>query len=155
MYQVIQFPEKEKLVEMLTPVVAEEWAHFEMVIEHLKKRGYNLGRARKDEYVVKLNGIMKKGGSRDEQLVERLLMNALIEARSCERFKLLWKKLKDHELQQFYHDLMVSEAVHYHNFIELSNQYLSRQKVQERWNEFLRQEAIIIRNLETRPDRMH
>ena len=88
---IIMFPEREKLVDVLTPVVAEEWAHFEMVIEHLKKRGFKLGKARKDEYVSRLNGIMKKGGTREEQLVERLLMNALIEARSCERFKLLWK----------------------------------------------------------------
>ena len=77
---IVQFPEKEKLVEMLTPVVAEEWSHFEMVIDHLKKRGYQLGKQRKDEYVASLSALLKKGGSRDEQLVEKLLMNALIEA---------------------------------------------------------------------------
>ncbi|MEM6831150.1 MAG: tRNA-(ms[2]io[6]A)-hydroxylase, partial [Bacteroidota bacterium] len=107
---IIQFPEKERVVEVLTPVVAEEWAHFERVIEHLKKRGFGLGKPRKDEYVIKVNEIMKKGGSREEQLVERLLLNALIEARSCERFKILWKNIEDQELQQFYYELMVSEA---------------------------------------------
>ncbi len=152
---IIQFPEREKLVEVLTPVVAEEWAHFELVIEHLKKRGFSLGKARKDEYVVRLNDIMKKGGSRDEQLVERLLMNALIEARSAERFKLLWKNLEDKELQRFYYDLMVSEAGHYHNFIELAKEYLPAEKVEKRWREFLKEEAEIMKSLETRPDRMH
>lgn len=152
---IIQFPEREKLVEVLTPVVAEEWAHFELVIEHLKKRGFALGKARKDEYVIRLNDIMKKGGTRDEQLVERLLMNALIEARSAERFKLLWKNLEDEELQRFYYDLMVSEAGHYHNFIELAKEYLPEDKVEERWREFLRQEAEIMKTLEARPDRMH
>ncbi len=152
---IIQFPEREKLVEVLTPVVAEEWAHFELVIEHLKTRGYSLGKARKDEYVVRLNEVMKKGGSRDEQLVERLLMNALIEARSAERFKVLWKNLEDKELQRFYYDLMVSEAGHYHNFIELAKEYMSAEKVEKRWKEFLAEEAEIMKSLEPRPDRMH
>lgn len=152
---IIQFPEREKLVEMLTPVVAEEWAHFELVIEHLKKRGFALGRARKDEYVTRLSDVMIKGGSRDEQLVERLLLNALIEARSCERFKLLWKNLEDQELQRFYYDLMVSEAGHYHNFIELAREYLPEEKVEKRWKAFLQQEAEILKTLEARPDRIH
>lgn len=152
---IIMFPERDKLVDMLTPVVAEEWAHFEMVIEHLKKRGFKLGKARKDEYVSRLGDIMKKGGTRDEQLVERLLMNALIEARSCERFKLLWKNLADKELQRFYYDLMISEAGHYHNFIELAKEYLPAEKVEARWRYFLAEEAKIMKGLEPRADRMH
>ncbi|MEP0984955.1 tRNA-(ms[2]io[6]A)-hydroxylase [Ekhidna sp.] len=152
---IIMFPEREKLVDILTPVVAEEWAHFELVIEHLKKRGFSLGKARKDEYVSRLNGIMKKGGTRDEQLVERLLLNALIEARSCERFKLLWKNISDVELQRFYYDLMVSEAGHYHNFIELAKEYLPEKKVEERWKYFLAEEAKIMLELTPRADRMH
>src|SRR5689334_22545723 len=80
---IIQYPEKEKMVEMLVPIVAEEWSHFERVMEELKKRGYRLGRQRKDEYAIKLNEVIRRGGSRDQQLVEKLLMNALIEARSC------------------------------------------------------------------------
>lgn len=152
---IIMFPEREKVLEVLTPVVAEEWAHFELVIEHLKKRGFKLGKARKDEYVSRINGIMKKGGTRDEQLVERLLLNALIEARSCERFKLLWKNIADEELQRFYYDLMVSEAGHYHNFIELAKEYLPEKKVEERWNYFLAEEAKIMQELAPRADRMH
>ena len=152
---IIMFPERERLVDVLTPVVAEEWAHFEMVIEHLKKRGFKLGKARKDEYVIKLNDMMKKGGSRDEQLVERLLMNALIEARSCERFKILWKNIEDEELQKFYYDLMISEAGHYHNFIDLAKTYLDEHKVDKRWKELLNQEAEMVKTLEVRADRMH
>lgn len=152
---IIMFPEREKVVEVLTPVVAEEWAHFELVIEHLKKRGFKLGKPRKDEYVSRINSIMKKGGTRDEQLVERLLLNALIEARSCERFKLLWKNIEDEELQRFYYDLMVSEAGHYHNFIELAKEYMPEEKVEERWKYFLAEEAKIMQDLTPRADRMH
>ena len=152
---IIMFPEREKLVDVLTPVVAEEWAHFELVIEHLKKRGFGLGKPRKDEYVSRLNSIMKKGGTRDEQLVERLLLNALIEARSCERFKLLWKNIADQELQRFYYDLMISEAGHYHNFIELAKEYMEPPKVEARWREFLVAEAEIMKKLKPRADRMH
>ena len=152
---IVQFPEKDKLVAVLTPVVAEEWAHFELVIEHLTKRGFKLGKQRKDEYVARLNSILKKGGSREDQLVEKLLMNALIEARSCERFKLLWKNIADQELQRFYYDLMVSEAGHYHNFIELAKEYLDSEKVDSRWKEMLRSEAEIMKDLKPRADRMH
>lgn len=152
---IVQYPEREELVAMLTPVVAEEWAHFERVLEQLKKRNYSLGKIRKDEYVIALGKVLKKGGSREEQLVERLLMNALIEARSCERFKLLWKNIPDEELQKFYYELMVSEAGHYHNFLELAKTYMTEEYVVKRWREFLTAEAEIMQNLEVRGDRMH
>ena len=152
---IVQYPEKEKVTEVLTPVVAEEWGHFERVIEQLNKRGYKLGRQRKDEYVIKLNAILKKGGSREQQLVEKLLMNALIEARSCERFKLLWKNIDDDELSKFYYELMISEAGHYHNFIELAKEYMDEEYVKTRWKEFLEAEAEILKTLEVRGDRMH
>ena len=152
---IIKFPEKQDLVDMLTPVVAEEWSHFERVIEELRKRGYSLGPMRKDEYVAKLVKIEKKGGSRDEQLVEKLLLNALIEARSCERFRLLWKNIADEKLQTFYYELMVSEAGHYKNFLQLAKKYLPEEQVMLRWREILAAEAEIIKNLEIRGDRMH
>ncbi len=152
---IILFPEKEKMVEVLTPVVAEEWSHFERVLEQLKKRGFKLGRQRKDEYALRLSGIVRKGGNRNQQIVERLLMNALIEARSCERFKLLHKHLADRELKKFYYELMISEAGHYHNFIELAEEYMSKDYVRKRWNEFLEAEAEIMQTLEVRGDRMH
>lgn len=152
---IIQYPERAELVEMLTPVVAEEWAHFERVLEQLKKRGYGLGKQRKDEYVARLQGVIQIAGSRDHQLVERLLMNALIEARSCERFKLLWKNIGDQELSLFYYELMVSEAGHYHNFLDLAKTYLPETYVTNRWQEWLAAEAQIMKDLEPRPDRMH
>ncbi len=152
---IVQYPDKTDLVDVLTPVVAEEWAHFERVIEQLKKRGYALGKQRKDEYVIALSAILKKGGSREQQLVEKLLMNALIEARSCERFKLLWKNIGDEELQKFYYELMVSEAGHYVNFIELARQYMPEDYVKSRWQEFLDAEREILANMEVRGDRMH
>lgn len=152
---IIQFPEREELVDVLTPVVAEEWEHFERVLAQLKKRGHKLGKKRVDEYVVQLAKHEKKGGPRDQQLVEKLLINALIEARSCERFKLLWKNLKDEDLKQFYYELMVSEAGHYTNFINLAKLYMPEDAVNKRWQEYLEIEAEIIKNLELRPDRMH
>lgn len=152
---IVLYPEKEKLVEMLTPVVAEEWGHFERVMEELKKRGYRLGRQRKDEYVEALNKVLKSGGSREQQLVEKLLMNALIEARSAERFKMLWKNINDPELSKFYYELMVSEAGHYKNFLQLAKEYMPAEAVDKRWRELLEEEAEIMANLKVRGDRMH
>jgi tRNA-(ms[2]io[6]A)-hydroxylase len=152
---IIQFPEKEKLVESLTAIVAEEWGHFGRVLSELKKRGYSLGAKRKDVYVEELFKVMKKGGSRDQLLLERLLMNALIEARSCERFKILWKNIADEELAKFYYELMVSEAGHYKTFLQLAKDYIPEEKVMERWRELLEQEAEIVKNLAFRGDRMH
>ena len=147
-----EFPE---LVDTLTPVVAEEWNHFERVMEQIRKRGFQFGKPRKDEYVIKLSEFVKKGGRREDQLVEYLLMNALIEARSCERFKLLSKNLEDEELKKFYYELMVSEAGHYVNFIELARKFKDPNKVNVRWKEWLVYEAEVIQNLDLRGDRMH
>ena len=152
---IINFHEFKDLVDMLTPVVAEEWGHFERVMEQIRKRGYVFGKPRKDEYVVKLLEFVKKGGSRVDQLIEHLLLNALIEARSCERFKILSKHLPDQELKNFYHELMISEAGHYVNFIELARKLRGEEKVNERWQEWLSYEAEVITNLKIRGDRMH
>ena len=152
---IVRYADKEDLVNTLTPVVAEEWGHFERVLDELKKRGMKLGPQRRDEYVIKLLKWVRKGGSRERQLMDQLLINALIEARSCERFKLLWKNIPDPNLQKFYYELMVSEAGHYKNFIRLAKSYRPETEVDERWAELLRIEADILRNLEVRPDRMH
>ncbi len=152
---IVENPDKEKLVEVLTPVVAEEWSHFERVLEEMKKRGYKLGKQRTDEYVVALQKHIKKGGSYEDRFLDKLLICALIEARSCERFKLLWQNIKDQELSKFYYELMVSEAGHYVNFIDLAKTYFTEEKVNSRWQEFLDIEADIINSLEWRSDRMH
>ena len=152
---IILYPEKEKLVESLTPIVAEEWSHFEKVLLKLRERGGSLGFQRKDEYIERINSIIKKGGSRDQQLTERLLLNALIEARSCERFRLLWKEIRDEDLSKFYHELMLSEAGHYRNFLSLAKEYENEEAVERRWREILAAEAEIVKTLEVRPDRLH
>lgn len=152
---IIQYPEMEKLVETLTPIVAEEWGHFERVMDELRKRGMAFGRPRKDEYVEQLQSVIKKGGSRKDQLLEKLLMNALIEARSCERFRLLSKELNDKSLSKFYHELMVSEAGHYKIFLELAREYSDETAVENRWKELLKKEAEIIKHMSLRGDRMH
>ncbi len=152
---ILRFPDLTRLVDVLTPVVAEEWAHFERVMEQIRKRKISFGFPRKDDYVISLMGFVKKGGNRTQQLTEHLLMNALIEARSCERFKLLSKQLPDEELQKFYFELMVSEASHYVNFIELAKHYQTPELVEERWKEWLYFEGEVMRNLEVRGDRIH
>ncbi len=152
---IIQYPDKDALVEMLTPVVGEEWSHFERVLEEIKKRGFSLGFPRKDEYVERLQKIFKNGGSRDQLLIEKLLMNALIEARSCERFHILWKQIPDEKLSTFYYELMISEAGHYKNFLTLARKYWPEDKVSQRWKEWLEGEAEIIRTLTVRGDRIH
>lgn len=152
---IVQFPDKAALVEMLTPVVAEEWAHFERVLEKLKERGFTLGQQRKDEYVEQVSKLIRKEGSRDQRLAERLLLNALIEARSCERFRLLSKEIKDKDLSIFYYELMVSEAGHYKNFLSLAKMYSPREEVDKRWREILEGEAMILKAMTPRGDRMH
>ena len=152
---IVQYPEKERLVEVLTAIVAEEWSHFERVLLELKKRGMKLGKQRRDEYVIKLNTIIIQGGSREHQVVEKLLINALIEARSCERFRLLSKEISDPGLSEFYHELMVSEAGHYKTFLSLAKEYMDPEVVEARWRQILVAEAEIVKHLEVRGDRMH
>jgi tRNA 2-(methylsulfanyl)-N6-isopentenyladenosine37 hydroxylase len=150
-----QYPEKEDLVVELAPIVTEEWGHFRAVLAEMKKRNFALGRQRKDEYVNKLMEFQKKGGSREERLLEKLLVCALIEARSCERFRRLSLDLNDPHLQQFYYKFMVAEAGHYRLFLDLAKRYNDPEKVDTRWQEYLIHEARILENLEVRGDRMH
>ncbi|TDK43656.1 tRNA-(ms[2]io[6]A)-hydroxylase [Algoriphagus formosus] len=152
---IIRYNDLDELVDTLTPIVAEEWGHFERVMEQLRKRGMRFGKQRKDEYVAKLYDLVRKGGSRKDQLTEGLLMNALIEARSCERFKLLSKNIEDEELRKFYYELMISEAGHYVTFIDLARKYQDPEKVNKRWKEWLEFEAEVMKNMELRGDRMH
>ena len=152
---IVQYPEKTTLVNELTPVVTEEWGHFRAVLNEMQKRGISLGRQRKDEYVNQLLKHIRKGGDGSEQFMDRMLTAALIEARSCERFKLLHKNLEDEGLQKFYYDLMVSEAGHYRLFVKLAKTYLDPEAVDQRWQELLAIEGEIMANLTIRGDRMH
>ncbi len=150
-----QFPDKERLVSELAPIVTEEWGHFRLVLAELKKRELKLGRQRKDEYVNRLLSFQKKGGSREDRLLERLLICALIEARSCERFRRLSLHISDDNLKSFYHKFMVAEAGHYRLFIDLAKEYADEEKVKTRWQEYLDFEAKLMKELELRGDRMH
>lgn len=152
---IVQFPEREKLVEVLTPIVTEEWGHFRMVLSELRKRNYKLGPKRTDEYVVKLAQLERKGGKIERQLMDKLLINALIEARSCERFRLLSLNIHDESLKKFYHELMISEAGHYVTFVDLAKEYMPVSEVLARLDEMLVAEAEIIKGMEIRGDRMH
>jgi tRNA-(ms[2]io[6]A)-hydroxylase len=152
---IVKYPDRQRLVEVMTPVVAEEWGHFQRVLKEMAKRGIQLDKARKDEYVIALAKIKKTGMSRNHQLMEDVLICAMIEARSAERFKLLSQEIADHSLRKFYHELMISEASHYKNFIELAEEYNPKEEVQARWQEMLREEAKIMKSLEVRSDRFH
>ncbi|HRG27527.1 MAG TPA: tRNA-(ms[2]io[6]A)-hydroxylase [Chitinophagales bacterium] len=149
------FPDRERLVDEVSPVVTEEWGHFRMVLKELKKRDLKLGKQRSDEYVKELIKFQKKGGSREDQLLEKLLMAALIEARSCERFRLLSEGLADEEMRNFYHEFMVSEAGHYKMFISLANNYINPDKVKKRWQEWLEFEASVMKNMQLSGERIH
>ena len=149
------FSDKEKLVTELAPIVSEEWGHFRLVLSELQKRGLKLGRQRKDEYVNELLKLETKGGKEENRLLDKLLICALIEARSCERFKRLSEGLDDEYLRQFYRRFMESEAGHYTLFIDLAETYVDKEKVRTRWKEWLQVEAGIMAQLEVRGDRMH
>lgn len=150
-----RYPDKEKLVTELAPIVTEEWGHFRLVLQEMHKRNFKLGKQRKDEYVNKLLEFEVKGGSEENRLLDKLLICALIEARSCERFKNLSEGLNDEYLRNFYRRFMESEAGHYTTFIDLAETYIPKEKVRKRWNEWLVYEAKIIAGLELRGDRMH
>jgi tRNA-(ms[2]io[6]A)-hydroxylase len=150
-----RYPEKEKLVAELAPIVTEEWGHFRLVLFELKKRNLKLGKQRKDEYVNKLMEFQKKGGSDEERFLDRLLIFALIEARSCERFKRLSEGLNDSYLSNFYRRFMESEAGHYTLFIELAETYQDKEQVRLRWKEWLEYEKEVMRTLAVRGDRIH
>lgn len=149
------FSDKADLVRELAPIVTEEWGHFRMVLHELDKRQLTLGRQRKDEYVAALLKFKKKGGSHDDRLLDHLLICALIEARSCERFRLLSLHINDDELKTFYHKFMIAEAGHYRLFIDLAKRYSDEESVKKRWAEYLEYEADIMKSLELRGDRMH
>lgn len=143
---IVRHPEFPDMVDELSKIVLEEMQHFIMVHEMIKARGLVLGMERKDEYVNELMNYSNKGGSRAQRLVDRLLFSALIEARSCERFKLLSEELKDEELKTFYRELMISEAGHYTTFIGFARKYAQGIDVDKKWEEFLKFEAQVISN---------
>ncbi|MDT0678228.1 tRNA-(ms[2]io[6]A)-hydroxylase [Autumnicola musiva] len=145
---IVTYPEYSELVTAMTALAREEMGHFKMVHDRILERGYVMGYDRKDEYVLQLRNYFPKGGSRPTQLVHRLLIAGLIEARSCERFRLLSEKLEDKELAEFYRSLMVSEANHYTMFLKFARQYgEDRKEVDQKWQDLLDFEAEVIKEL--------
>src|SRR6478609_8663420 len=145
-----RYNDKEKLVNALSPIVSEEWGHFRLVLAELQKRGLQLGKQRRDEYVNALLDFQIKGGSYEDYLLDKLLTMAMIEARSCERFKRLSEGLEDEYLRGFYRRFMESEAGHYALFIELAETYIEKEKVGKRWNQWVEHESAIMQNLQIR-----
>ena len=151
-----QYAHLDKLVREIAPIVTEEWGHFRQVLAELDKRGLKLGPQRKDLYVNELRKFMRKGGSRQDRLVDQLLICAMIEARSAERFRLLSIHINDDKLKEFYHKFMVSEAGHYKLFLQLAKEYgPSEEEVSDRWQVCLAFEAEILSQMAPRGDRMH
>ncbi len=142
----ITYPEHSDLVSEMAALAREEMSHFEMVHQRILDRGLSLGRERKDEYVGRINQFFPKTGDRNERLINRLLIAALIEARSCERFKVLSENIKDQELARFYASLMASEANHYTMFISLARKYGQREEVDEKWEALLDFEAEVMKD---------
>lgn len=150
-----RYSEREKVVTELAPIVTEEWGHFRLVLNELHKRGLKLGKQRKDAYVNKLLEFQRQGGKLEDRFLDQMLTMALIEARSCERFKRLSEGLEDEYLRNFYRRFMESEAGHYTLFIDLAESYIDKELVRKRWQEWLDYEARVMNELEVRGDRIH
>ena len=141
---IVNFPEYPDVVEAMAELVKEEIEHFQMVHQELLKRGFKLGRERKDEYIHDLLAFLKRGGGREQQFVEKMLFGAMIEARSCERFRLLSEQISDPELRVFYRELMESEARHYVMFLNFAKKHATTIDVDKRWQDFLTYEASLM-----------
>ena len=143
---IINYSEETKLVQAMSEIAIEEMEHFKMVHDCMVKRGMVLGREQKNDYAIQLQKFFKKTGDRTEALIQRLLVAALIEARSCERFNVFSKNMDDQELSKFYKDLMISEANHYTVFLGFAREYQDRTIVDKKWNALLEFEAELMRN---------
>lgn len=144
---IVSFPEYTDLVKEMIDLAQEEMSHFKMVHDIIIERGWTMGRDRKDAYVLQIVKFFPKGGSRSTQLIHRLLYAALIEARSCERFRLLSEELDDKKLAKFYRKLMISEANHYTMFLGFARKYGNRKEVDKKWQKLLTFEAGVMQDL--------
>lgn len=138
---IVKFPDYPDVVKAMVELAQEELEHFQMVHNELQKRGLKLGKERRDPYIHDLLSYITKGGDEEQQFVERMLFAAMVEARSCERFRLLSEEISDLDLRDFYRDLMESEARHYTLFLKFAKKYATRIDVDQRWKEFLEYEA--------------
>jgi|TARA_B110000444_G_scaffold122715_1_gene115440 tRNA-(ms[2]io[6]A)-hydroxylase len=151
---IVTYPELNDLVKSMSSLAREEMSHFEMVHNLILERNWTLGRERQDLYVRRILNFFPKGDHRMKRLIYRLLVAALIEARSCERFRVLSENLKDEKLSNFYSKLMASEANHYTIFLGFARKYGNRKEVDDLWNSLLEFEGNIIREF-AEPNRVH
>jgi len=152
---IIRYPDRAKLVEVISEVVEEEWSHFMMVMAEMRKRNIPLGPQRVDEYAVRLKKMERKNLDPDTKLLDKLLVCAIIEARSCERFKILSETVEDESLIKFYKELMISEAGHYATFTNLAREYFPKEVVAERLAEMLIIEGEVISEIALERGRIH
>ena len=145
----VRYHDKTDLVTLMSELAQEEMSHFTMVHDIIKARGYQLGPERKDDYVGRLMKFIDKQKGADQLFLDRLLFAAMIEARSCERFKVLSETIEDKELAKFYYDLMASEARHYTSFLKLAKKYCDPVEVDARWDEWLKFEGDLIQSYGT------
>lgn len=143
---IINYSEETELVQKMALIAIEEMEHFKMVHDLMVKRGMTLGQGQKNEYAIHLQKYFPKTKDRLESLIQRLLVAALIEARSCERFKVFANNMEDEELSKFYLDLMASEANHYTTFLNFARNYQDRKIVDKKWKDLLAYEADFMRN---------
>jgi len=151
---IVGYPDKSEMVNKLSEIAVEEMEHFKQVHDIILSRGWVLGPERKDDYVNELYQYVRKGTSKKEYLINRLLFAAMIEARSCERFRVLSENIQDVELAEFYRNLMVSEANHYTVFLSFAREYADGMDVEARWEEWLEYEAKVISRYGT-AERVH
>ncbi|WP_299060501.1 tRNA-(ms[2]io[6]A)-hydroxylase [uncultured Polaribacter sp.] len=142
---IINYSEETELVKEMSNIAIEEMQHFKMVHLLMVKRGMVLGREQKNDYAIRLQKFFKKTGDRTDALIQRLLVAALIEARSCERFKVFSENMEDEELSKFYNNLMISEAGHYTTFLQFARQYQDKEIVDKKWNALLAFEAELMK----------
>jgi tRNA-(ms[2]io[6]A)-hydroxylase len=143
----------ENWITAMTAIARDEVEHLAVVCRLLARRGGRLTKQHSNPYASALRQLVRKGEGRDE-LVDRLIVSALIEARSCERFKLLAEFSQDAELAKLYRGLWASEHGHYRMFLQLAERVDSRESVERRWDQMLDAEARIIQSQEVGP-RMH
>ena len=143
---IINFPDYPELVKKMSEIAIEEMEHFRAVHDKILARGWKLKLGRKNDYVNKISKFFPKTSDRKLNLINKLLLAAMIEARSCERFRVLTLTIKDKELVEFYHELTKSEAGHFALFLNFAKKYADGIDIEAKWQEFLKFEAEIVQD---------
>lgn len=143
MSTLFRYQDQPQLVAPLAALAREELDHFLQVLAVMKGRGVPFRAAVPSAYGARLHKAVRK---RDpEHLLDTLLVAALIEARSCERMKLLADALPDRALAEFYRELLAAEARHFHTYLDMARSFTERAQVMERLRELAAHEARVLR----------